>query len=87
MNSNGIVQKLWNYCNLLRDDGMSYGDYPGSSPGQAKNEQFTYLLFLKMADERSRPPYHQPSPVPEPYAWTSLIRKDGDELFEGGGDC
>ncbi len=37
-----IVQKLWNYCNVLRDDGMSYGDYV---------EQLTYLLFLKMADE------------------------------------
>ena len=36
-----IVQKLWNYCNVLRDDGMSYGDYV---------EQLTYLLFLKMAD-------------------------------------
>ncbi len=44
-----IVQKPWNYCNVLRDDSMSYlpaslcsaqtsGDYPGSSPGQAKNE-------------------------------------------------
>jgi hypothetical protein len=27
MNSATIVQKLWNYCNVLRDDGMSYGDY------------------------------------------------------------
>jgi type I restriction-modification system DNA methylase subunit len=51
MNSATLVQKLWNYCNVLRDDGMSYGDYV---------EQLTYLLFLKMADERSRPPYHQP---------------------------
>jgi type I restriction enzyme M protein len=68
-----IVQKLWNYCNVLRDDGMSYGDYV---------EQLTYLLFLKMADERSRPPYNQPSPVPEAYAWCSLIKKDGDELFD-----
>ena len=40
MNTNTIVQKLWNYCNVLRDDGMSYGDYV---------EQLTYLLFLKMA--------------------------------------
>jgi hypothetical protein len=40
-----IVQKLWNYCNVLRDDGMSYGDYV---------EQLTYLLFLKMSDERSK---------------------------------
>jgi type I restriction-modification system DNA methylase subunit len=42
--THSLVQKLWNYCNVLRDDGMSYGDYV---------EQLTYLLFLKMADERS----------------------------------
>jgi len=51
-----IVQKLWNYCNVLRDDGMSYGDYV---------EQLTYLLFLKMSDERTKAPYNQKSPVPE----------------------
>jgi len=68
-----IVQKLWNYCNVLRDDGMSYGDYV---------EQLTYLLFLKMADERTKPPYKQPSIVPKNYDWPSLIKKDGDELFE-----
>ena len=39
MNPATIVQKLWNYCNVLRDDGMSYGDYV---------EQLTYLLFLKL---------------------------------------
>ena len=48
MNTSSIVQKLWNYCNVLRDDGMSYGDYV---------EQLTYLLFLKMADERTKAPY------------------------------
>jgi len=68
-----IVQKLWNYCNVLRDDGMSYGDYV---------EQLTYLLFLKMADERTKPPYGQKSMVPANYDWPSLIKKDGDELFE-----
>ena len=47
-----VVRKLWKYCNVLRDDGMSRGDYV---------EQLTYLLFLKMADERSRPPYNHPS--------------------------
>ena len=40
-----IVQRLWNYCNVLRDDGVSYGDYV---------EQLTYLLFLKMDDEQVR---------------------------------
>ncbi len=68
-----IVQKLWNYCNVLRDDGMSYGDYV---------EQLTYLLFLKMTDERSKPPYDMESPVPKKYDWQSLLKKDGDELFD-----
>lgn len=68
-----LVQKLWNYCNVLRDDGMSYGDYV---------EQLTYLLFLKMADERSAPPYNQPSIVPAAYAWPTLLAKDGDALFD-----
>ncbi len=63
-NSQYIVQKLWNYCNILRDDGMSYGDYV---------EQLTYLLFLKMAHERTQLPYNQPSRIPEEYDWESLI--------------
>ena len=71
--SQAIIQKLWNYCNVLRDDGMSYGDYV---------EQLTYLLFLKMADERTKSPYDQPSVVPAKYAWPSLIKKDGDDLFD-----
>ena len=66
-----IVQKLWSYCNILRDDGLSYGDYV---------EQLTFLLFLKMADEQSRPPYSKPSPVPQGFDWPSLLAKDGDEL-------
>ncbi|MBL8487179.1 MAG: SAM-dependent DNA methyltransferase [Rhodocyclaceae bacterium] len=73
MNASTLVQKLWNYCNVLRDDGMSYGDYV---------EQLTYLLFLKMADERSRPPHNQPSIVPERFAWPTLLAKSGDELFD-----
>ena len=68
-----IVSKLWNFCNVLRDDGMSYGDYV---------EQLTYLLFLKMADERTKPPYNQKSNVPAEFSWPTLIRKDGDELFD-----
>jgi type I restriction enzyme M protein len=73
MSPSGIVNKLWNYCNVLRDDGMSYGDYV---------EQLTYLLFLKMADERTKPPYTQPSIVPKNYDWPSLIKEDGEKLFE-----
>ncbi len=68
-----IVNKLWNYCSVLRDDGMSYGDYV---------EQLTYLLFLKMADERSKPPYNHPSMLPEGYDWNGLVSRDGDELFD-----
>src|SRR5262245_4286268 len=49
------VQKLWNYCQALRDDGHSYGDYV---------EQLTYLLFLKMAHEQTQPPWRRPSPIP-----------------------
>jgi type I restriction enzyme M protein len=66
VNTSTIVQKLWNYCNVLRDDGMSYGDYV---------EQLTYLLFLKMADERTKAPYSQKSPVPEKYRRPRLIKE------------
>lgn len=68
---NTLVNKLWSYCNVLRDDGLSYGDY---------TEQLTYLLFLKMADEYTGPPWNRPSPVPEGYGWPSLIQRDGIEL-------
>ncbi|NOY00438.1 MAG: SAM-dependent DNA methyltransferase, partial [Verrucomicrobia bacterium] len=73
MSTANITQKLWNYCHVLRDDGMSYGDYL---------EQLTYLLFLKMADERTQAPYKQTSVVPEQWGWQSLLKKDGDELFD-----
>ena len=82
MSPSDITNKLWNYCHVLRDDGMSYGDYPGPSPGQADNKQLTYLLFLKMADERTQAPYNQASIVPQQYSWSSLIKKDGDALFD-----
>jgi len=69
--SESLVQKLWNYCNILRDDGLSYGDYV---------EQLTFLLFLKMADEQSMPPFNKPSPIPKSFGWDVLLKKDGDEL-------
>jgi type I restriction enzyme M protein len=71
MSSNGLVQRLWNYCNVLRDDGLSYGDYV---------EQLTYLLFLKMADEQTRPPFIRPAFIAEGLDWQSLLARDGDEL-------
>ncbi|HEX7575277.1 MAG TPA: class I SAM-dependent DNA methyltransferase, partial [Candidatus Methanoperedens sp.] len=69
--SSTIVQRLWNYCNVLRDDGVSYGDYV---------EQLTYLLFLKMADEQTKPPFNKPSTIPAELDWKSLLSKDGDAL-------
>ena len=69
--SQHIVSKLWSYCDLLRDDGLSYGDYV---------EQLTFLLFLKMAHERTQPPWKQKSIVPREYAWPTLLNKDGDAL-------
>jgi len=71
VNSATLVQKLWNYCNILRDDGLSYGDYV---------EQLTFLLFLKMADEQSQPPFDKPSPVPKEFAWPTLLKLDGEPL-------
>src|SRR3954447_12178202 len=73
--SRQLVQKLWNYCNLLRDDGLSYGDYV---------EQLTFLLFLKMEDERSRL-LGKASSIPKdkdgnPLDWGSLLSRDGDAL-------
>ena len=71
-----VGQKLWNYCNVLRDAGLSYGDYL---------EQLTYLIFLKMMHERSQPPYtllagYQPPPIPAGHDWPSLLARDGDAL-------
>jgi len=69
--SSVIVQRVWNYCNVLRDEGVSYGDYV---------EQLTFLLFLKMADEQTQPPFNKPSIIPEGLDWKSLLEKDGEAL-------
>ena len=66
-----LVNKLWNYCDILRDDGLSYGDYV---------EQLTFLLFLKMDDERCKPPHNKQSDIPKKLNWQSLMDKDGAEL-------
>ncbi|MBI5710653.1 MAG: SAM-dependent DNA methyltransferase [Candidatus Eisenbacteria bacterium] len=60
--SNRIVQKLWSYCNVLRDDGLSYQDYL---------EQLTFLLFLKMADERAALTGKE-QPIPRGCRWADL---------------
>ena len=64
-----MVQKLWDFCDVLRDDGLSYGDYL---------EQLTYLLFLKMADEQ-----HEllgQRVVPIGYDWPTLLNRSGEQL-------
>ena len=66
-----VIQKLWGFCNTLRDEGMNYGQYI---------EQLTYLLFLKMADERNLP-------IPRKYNWKSLKEKTGMELLEHYQEC
>lgn len=69
--STQIISKVWSFCNTLRDDGVGYGDYL---------EQLTYLLFLKMADEYTRPPYNRKLPIPKEYSWPSLTPLRGAEL-------
>lgn len=69
--NNSIVSKVWSCCNILRDEGIGYGDYL---------EQLTYLLFLKMADEYSKPPYNRDIGIPKEFNWQSLIDHKGTEL-------
>ncbi len=72
-NTAGIISKVWAMCNPLRDDGISYGDYL---------EQLTYLIFLKMACEYSKPPYNRPSGIPAGYTWEDMNQLKGAELQE-----
>ena len=65
-----VVQRLWDFCDILRDDGLSYGDYL---------EQLTYMLFLKMADEQQRLLDNQPV-VPVDVDWSTLTSRSGPEL-------
>ena len=71
MNASSIISRVWSFATVLRDDGISYGDYL---------EQLTYLLFLKMADEMSKPPYNRKIGVPKKYNWESLVSKRGAAL-------
>jgi type I restriction enzyme M protein len=61
-----IVNKLWGMCHTLRHDGIDYGDYI---------EQLTYLLFLKMADEKA-------VKLPKDCDWDTLKEKSGTELTD-----
>ncbi len=84
MTDSSIISKIWNLANVLRDDGVGYGDYL---------EQITYLLFLKMADELNKPPYNKGLVFPklkdvesneiadsETCNWETLSGKRGAEL-------
>ncbi|WP_304683886.1 N-6 DNA methylase [Ileibacterium valens] len=66
MTTQEIVQKLWNLCNVLRDDGITYQDYV---------TELTYILFLKMAKETGTE-----DQIPEEYRWDDLKKKSGIEL-------
>jgi type I restriction enzyme M protein len=61
-----VVNKLWGFCHTLRHDGVDYGDYI---------EQLTYLLFLKMADERG-------IEVPTETDWPYLRKQSGTQLLD-----
>ncbi len=66
MNNQEIVSKLWNLCNVLRDDGITYHQYV---------TELTYILFLKMCKETGAE-----SSIPEQYRWTELKKRQGVEL-------
>jgi type I restriction enzyme M protein len=69
--SRRLVDKLWSYCNVLRDDGVGVIEY---------TEQLTYLLFLKMAHERSTRKLNPQQIVPADYSWQRLLDAEGTEL-------
>ncbi len=66
-----IINKAWNFAHVLRDDGLSYMAY---------TEQITFLLFLKMAHEQTRPPYNRKAVLPAELGWESLLKREGAEL-------
>lgn len=68
--SSALVNKVWSYAHVLRDEGVPYGDYV---------EQITYLLFLKMDEDRSEL-LKEHSIIPTGYRWADLKKLDGDAL-------
>ena len=69
--SSTIISKVWGMCGPLRDDGVSYGDYL---------EQLTYLIFLKMSDEYSKPPYNKQTGIPAGCGWADMNTLTGADL-------
>jgi len=68
LSTNEIVNKLWNLCNVLRDDGITYHQYLN---------ELTFILFLKMAKETGKE-----ADLPEGYRWEDLRTKEGIELLD-----
>ncbi len=70
MNEQALIAKVWNYAHVLRDEGVSFGDYVS---------QISFLLFLKMDAERVEY-LGEPSLIPAEYQWASLRAKSGETL-------
>jgi type I restriction enzyme M protein len=64
-----LVQKVWGYATVLKDDGLAFMEY---------TEQITYLLFMKMVHERETP--GKPELIPVAYGWDSLLKRRGPDL-------
>ncbi|RYZ79121.1 MAG: SAM-dependent DNA methyltransferase, partial [Proteobacteria bacterium] len=71
MTTSTIVNKVWSFCDVLLDDGVNYLEY---------TEQLTFLLFLKMADEYTKPPYNRKIAIPKEFTWETLVNKKGADL-------
>ena len=67
--ASALVQKVWNYAHVLKDDGLAFMDY---------TEQITFLLFLKMAHEREL--LGLENVIPKKLNWATLKRESGDQL-------
>ncbi len=70
MNEHTLISKVWNYAQVLRDEGIGYGDYVG---------QISFLLFLKMDEERTEY-LGEPSLIPAEYQWSTIRSKTGEAL-------
>ena len=68
MNSESIVQKIWDLCHVLRGDGVSYHEYIS---------ELTYLLFLKIAEENKTE-----NLIPDGRRWSDLVAYKGDNLLD-----
>lgn len=73
MTNNSIVQKLWNLCDVLRDDGINYSEYV---------TELVLLLFIKMVHENTESGLLKTHPIPEGCRWTDLNDKDGLVLLD-----